>query len=622
MQHSESTLSTILRACFHLKPLILLWLLLSASFLAACDGESKTVPLEQVVIEPETVHIGMEMPQQFVAVGIDQDGNRISELAFTWSVEKGGGTIDANGLFTAGISPGSYNATVKAEANYGDITHSATASVTVEPDRITFTSDLNDDQYDIYIMDADGTNVERLTTSPVVENTCSWSPDGRRVIYDSLSINDGILVMNDDGSWTVRLIANEQTVAHVYPAWSPDGSKIVFVTITNLDQANESWDIFVTDVDGGNMTQLTNTSLGDTVWVPAWSPDGTKIVYDFTPKGQAGDIYLMNADGSNPQCLTTDEANDSCPSFSPNGTQILFGSDRDGDTEIYVMNADGTDVRQLTSNKAEDWEPSWSPDGNRIVFESDKDGDWEVYVMNADGSGVLQLTDNSAEDGEASWAPRKMGLEVAEASIAIGDAGILETMTVEEVTTQARNAVVRIQTDLGSGSGFIVDPSGLVLTANHVITDAEEITVYLDDGTSYTATVKGRDLIHDLAVIMIEAAELPYLELGDLSQVELGQQVVVLGYPLDEEEITITGGFVSAIKFDSGRNIDWVQTDSAINPGNSGAPLLNLQGQAIGVVTTKLVGFAIEGVGFAISAKTVNMHLPRLEAGQTIMTLK
>ena len=216
--------------------------------------------------------------------------------------------------------------------------------------------------------------------------------------------------------------------------------------------------------------------------------------------------------------------------------------------------------------------------------------------MDRDGSNMTRLTTNSAQDYLPRWAPRKRGIEVTEASVIIPDASTLRTKTVEKV----------------------IDPGGLVLTNNHVIKDAEKITVYLEDGTSYTGTVEARDLVHDLALVKIEATNLPYLELGDLSQAGLGQQAIVLGYPLGEEDITVTSGLVSSIKFDSGRNITWVQTDSAINPGNSGGPMLNLQGQVIGIVSAKMVGIAVEGLGFAISANTVNTYLPQLEAGVTI----
>lgn len=186
------------------------------------------------------------------------------------------------------------------------------------------------------------------------------------------------------------------------------------------------------------------------------------------------------------------------------------------------------------------------------------------------------------------------------------------------MTAGARSGVVRIETDLGSGSGFVIDSEGLILTNNHVISDASEITVFLGDGASFEGTVLGRDLTRDLAVVRIETGGLLALQLGDLSQVGLGQQAVVLGYPLGAETLNITSGFVSAMEFDDGRNINWVQTDSAVNPGNSGGPLLNLQGQVVGVVSSKFVAVAIEGVAFAISANTVELYLDRLIAGEVI----
>ena len=576
--------------------------------------------LERVVIAPDLAEIGMAMTQQFVAVGADQYGNRIPGLAYKWSVENGGGTIDANGLFTAGTTPDTYNDTVKVEATQSGITRSATADVTIEPDRIVFISDQNDDQNDIYIMDIDGTNFERLTTTSASEYMCSWSPDGRRIVYDSWLFSDGILVMNDDGSRTFLLIENESPIVYIYPAWSPDGSKIAFIKMTIDEEVFEDMDIFVMDVDGGSITQLTDTSDG-TEWVPAWSPDGVRIVYDFTPAGQRGDIYVMNAGGSNRRRLTSHMANDTDPVWSPDGTQIAFISERDGDYEIYVMDADGSNIRKLTSNSGVyDSDPAWSPDGSKILFSSDRDmpEKGEIYVMDADGSNVIRLTNNSSDDQNPCWAPRKRGVEVTEASLIIPDASTLKAMTTQEVTEHGRKAVVRIETDLGTGSGFIIDSNGLIMTCNHVISDAEEITVYLEDGTSYTSTVEARDLVRDLALVRIEATELPYLELGDLSQVGLGQQVLVLGYPLGGDNVAVTGGLISAMEFDSGRNITWVQTDSAINPGNSGGPMLNLQGQVIGVVSAKMVGIAVEGMGFAISANTVNIYLPRLVAGETI----
>lgn len=570
-------------------------------------------PLEQVVIAPKPADIGIEMVQQFVAVAADRYGNRISGLDFTWSVENGGGTIDAGGLFTAGDTPGTYDDTVKAEATQEGITRSGTVSVTVEPDRIVFLSSRNnsdDAQYDIYIMDVDGSNQERLTTSGVSVGMYALSPDGRRIIFN---IEEDIFTITDDGTWKIALLTGRKAFE---TAWSPDGTKIAF----------QSWEhdpseIYAMDVDGGNLTRLTDNSAYDDY--PAWSPDGTKIAFVSDRQGNI-EIYVMDADGSNQRRLTSHSASDTVPVWSPDGTEILFQSGRAGGGYwgIYIMNADGTDVRQLApSSSYSSNSPYPSPDGTKIVFHSYREGrdNAEIYTMDWDGSNWTRLTTNSAHDWIPRWAPRKSGVGVAEASVIIPDTSTLKAMTAQEVTAQAREAVVRIKTDLGSGSGFIIDPGGLVLTNNHVVSGAEEITVYLEDGTDYDGTVEARDLVRDLAVVKIETSELPYLELGDLSQVGLGQQALVLGYPLEAKAVAVTSGLVSTIDFDSGRNIIWVQTDSAINPGNSGGPLLDLQGKVIGVVSAKLVGFGIEGVGFAISANTVNTYLPRLESGETIM---
>jgi len=569
-------------------------------------------PLHQVVLAPDPVEIGMGMTQQFVAVGADRYGNRIAGLDFEWSTEAEAGAIDTNGLFTAGDSPGSYDTAITVEVTLDDITQSGSASVTVEPDRVAFISDRKDDQFDIYMIELDTHNEVQTTETVLDELEMSWSPDGRSIVVDIYVGRQSILLgMNDDGEWMSVLTEDAE---ESNPSWSPDGSRIAYV---GWSEEMESYQLFVIDVDGGNRTQITSDPDGD-VYSPEWSPDGTKLAYDFTPHGQNGDIYVIGADGSNPTRLTTSPMNDTWPMWSPDGKEIAYMSEHDGDYDVYVINADGSSNRNLTSNYGiDDCHPCWSLDGTKIVFSSDRDvadqETRELYIMDADGGNIERLTDNEFYDDRPQWAPRKRGVFVTEASVILPGASTHKPKTVQQVTAEARTAVVRIETDLGTGSGFFINSDGLIMTNNHVVRDAEEITVAVEGhSVSYEGVVEARDKERDLALIKIDVSDVPYLEFGDMSTIDLGEQVLILGYPLDKKKASITSGFVSSIEYDGGTNITFVQTDSAVNMGNSGGPLLNLQGDVIGVVAAKLVSVGVEGIGFAISANTVNTYLPKL----------
>lgn len=435
--------------------------------------------LEQVVIAPNPAEIGMEMTQQFVAVGADQYGNRISNLAFSWSMENGSGIIDKTGLFTAGTANGTCEDTVKAEVTQGSVTCSATADVTVEPDRILFISG-GWGRLDIYIMDDDGSNVKQLTDTSIVEGEFSCSPDGRRIVYDAGGIYGKIMVMSDNGSGKICLSGDDGKIYNHSPDWSPDGSKIAFA---------RDFDIFVMDADGSNLTQLTDTAdRGE--YSPAWSPDSSKIVFARMECEEFGidvytreiyptedsDIFVMGADGSNLTQLTdTEDCSEYSPAWSPDGTQILFRSEcghrpsdisvinTDGsgrellavDTvfpmwspdgtqiafcmaeRIFAINADGTNKRELASGDM-NFCPAWSPDGGKVVFirashsvewvkgEVVRD-DWEIWVMNADGRHRIRLTDNEElQDMRPQWVPRKRGIKVTEDSVVIPGASTLK----------------------------------------------------------------------------------------------------------------------------------------------------------------------------------------------------
>ena len=166
-----------------------------------------------------------------------------------------------------------------------------------------------------------------------------------------------------------------------------------------------------------------------------------------------------------------------------------------------------------------------------------------------------------------------------------------------------RNAFGRTVTLPASGSGFLISPNGYIVTNDHVIENATNIMILMYNGQQHQAEIVGRAPFSDLAVIKIDGHNLPHLRFGNSDLNRVGQQVAAIGNPLGELANSMTVGHISAIERDI--NIDGIphvmlQTDAAINRGNSGGPLLNLRGEVIGVISAKSVGMGIEGLGFAI----------------------
>ena len=234
----------------------------------------------------------------------------------------------------------------------------------------------------------------RLTDNDARDSFPAWSPDGRRIAFDSdRDGNSEIYVMNADGSGVTRLTDNDAIDS--FPTWSPDGRRIAFSSTRD-----GSFEVYVMNADGSGVTRLTDNDARD--WSPAWSPDGRHIAFESTRDGNS-EIYVMNADGSGVTRLTYNGAADGTPAWSPDGRRIAFASGGRGNSEIYVMDASG--VIRLTDNDASDVTPAWSPDGLRIAFASEREGNLEIYVMNADGSGVTRLTYNGANGLFPDWSP-------------------------------------------------------------------------------------------------------------------------------------------------------------------------------------------------------------------------
>jgi Tol biopolymer transport system component len=259
--------------------------------------------------------------------------------------------------------------------------------------QIVFVSD-RDGVRSLYVMDADGGNVTRLTGSDIDTATApAVAPDGTRVAF----VSEGdIYVINADGSGLRRLTEGGDAVS---PTWAPDSTRLAFA------QSNHMYTLAVDD-DDSTPNQLPGPpgAYRDLHWCPQEGDERLLFV-------QNDDIFVITASGEDRANLTrSDGVSDIEPAWSPDCERIAFASNRgeDGDWDIYVMQSDGGALSLLvddTDRPRLDRSPTWSPDDQRIAFRSFRSGNQEIYVMQADGSDPIRLTENEAEDTAPVWSP-------------------------------------------------------------------------------------------------------------------------------------------------------------------------------------------------------------------------
>jgi Tol biopolymer transport system component len=295
----------------------------------------------------------------------------------------------------------------------GVVPTSGQSSVLRANGKIAFTSD-RDGNREIYVMNPDGTNQVRLTNNSVVDDFPTWSPDGTRIAFvrERPTGGSGLCLMNADGTNQLEITLLNSAASSL--SWSPDGRQIAFQETFEGPTFNA--DILVVNADGSNLRNLTSDNPS---WDqgPAWSPDGSKILFSSYHSGDIGPIlHTIRPDGTDLQPLPNGFANgfgDFSPNWSPSGNKIVFIVNVwDFDDVIFTANSDGTN-RQFFDGcpqlgcGSDRFNPTWSPDGSKIIFHI-----WdrfhtvgEIYLKNTDGSGFTQLTNGPGRNFNPSWQP-------------------------------------------------------------------------------------------------------------------------------------------------------------------------------------------------------------------------
>jgi TolB protein len=264
-------------------------------------------------------------------------------------------------------------------------------------------------------MNGDGTAVTQLTTTPNVNDSFpAWSPDGSKVAFRRLSNgNFDVYVVNADGSGLQRLTTASSVES--YPAWTPDGKQIVFAsnrndpnptTCTNIEAC--TYNIFLMHADGSHVRQLSSGSASDIA--PAVAPDGNTIAF-MSNRGGAEAVWTMTINGTAIHQLTPASMQAGDPDWSPDGTKIVFANNECGpcaNSDLFVMDKHGKNVTQLTRSFGNNGEPRWSPDGTKIVFThvDSAASTYDIYTMNADGTRLTNLTNSpTVTDLAPAWGP-------------------------------------------------------------------------------------------------------------------------------------------------------------------------------------------------------------------------
>lgn len=343
------------------------------------------------------------------AYGVNADGSNLTKLPTLF------GTLSPDGQKTVMVKPLVAGSQASAEIFVADVDGSHPLRLTnnqlfdsdpswsLDGRRIAFTSfpdgfvEGGNNNAEICVMNADGSNLVRLTSHPAWDNGPIWSPDGTRIVFQSTrncQTGNALHVMNADGSNVLPLTGCRNSAGGT-GSWSPDKKTIIYAS----DQ-DGNVEVYAINSDPSRQTNLTQHPAEDLA--PAWSRDGKQIAFVSNRDGKDS-LFVMQADGGHPHKLVSNTGQQ--VSWSPDGRKLAFGAAWQGNLDVYVANADGSNVRQLTHSPAHESEPVWSPDGAKLLFNYNDGGAIQIYVMNTDGSGVTRISHSAEHEWQQDWSP-------------------------------------------------------------------------------------------------------------------------------------------------------------------------------------------------------------------------